>query len=59
MRHFPIYLDLDSQTVVISGAGETAVAKLRLLLKTNARIFVYGTNPIGSSKAGRGRANYP
>ncbi len=45
MRHFPIYLDLDSQTVVISGAGETAVAKLRLLLKTNAKIFVYGTNP--------------
>ena len=45
MRHFPIYLDLDSQTVVISGAGETAVAKLRLLLKTDAKIFVYGTNP--------------
>ncbi|MEO1292133.1 MAG: siroheme synthase CysG [Pseudomonadota bacterium] len=45
MRHFPIYLDLRGRRVVVSGAGETAVAKLRLLLKTEARITVYGTEP--------------
>lgn len=45
MRHFPIFLDLRDQRVVVSGAGETAVAKLRLLLKTEARISVYGVGP--------------
>ncbi len=45
MRHFPVFLDLRGRRVVVSGAGETAVAKLRLLLKTEARIAVYGTGP--------------
>jgi uroporphyrin-III C-methyltransferase/precorrin-2 dehydrogenase/sirohydrochlorin ferrochelatase len=45
MRHFPVFLDLRGRRVVVSGAGETAVAKLRLLLKTEARIAVYGTDP--------------
>lgn len=45
MRHFPIFLDLTDRTVVVSGAGECAVAKLRLLLKTDANITVFGTNP--------------
>jgi uroporphyrin-III C-methyltransferase/precorrin-2 dehydrogenase/sirohydrochlorin ferrochelatase len=44
MRHFPVFLDLRGRRVVVSGAGETAVAKLRLLLKTEARIAVYGTD---------------
>ena len=60
MRHFPIYLDLDSQTVVISGAGETAVAKLRLPIKNQRDKFLsMARTPIGSSKAGRGLVNYP
>ncbi len=42
MRHFPVFVDLKCQRVVISGAGETAAAKLRLLLKTDALIEVYG-----------------
>ncbi|MFP4539198.1 MAG: bifunctional precorrin-2 dehydrogenase/sirohydrochlorin ferrochelatase, partial [Dichotomicrobium sp.] len=42
MRHFPIFVDLRGQRVVVSGAGETAAAKLRLLLKTEAEIEVYG-----------------
>jgi len=42
MRHFPIFVDLKCQRVVVSGAGETAAAKLRLLLKTEALIEVYG-----------------
>lgn len=45
MRHFPVFLDMRDQRVVVSGAGETAVAKLRLLLKTEARIVVFGTDP--------------
>jgi uroporphyrin-III C-methyltransferase / precorrin-2 dehydrogenase / sirohydrochlorin ferrochelatase len=45
MRHFPVFLDLAGRRVVVSGAGETAVAKLRLLLKTEARIAVYGARP--------------
>jgi len=42
MRHFPIFVDLKCQRVVVAGAGETAAAKLRLLLKTEALIEVYG-----------------
>ena len=45
MRYFPIFMDLHGQAIVVSGAGETAVAKLRLLLKTTARITVYGRSP--------------
>ena len=45
MRHYPIFLDLKDRTVAVSGAGETAAAKLRLLLKTSARIRVFGENP--------------
>ncbi len=45
MRHFPIYLDTRGQTIVVSGAQDCAVAKLRLLLKTEARIRVFGADP--------------
>ncbi len=40
MRHFPIFLDLRGRRVAVAGGGEIAVAKLRLLLKTEARINV-------------------
>lgn len=43
MRHFPVFVDLRGKRVVVSGAGETAVAKLRLILKSEAMIEVYGT----------------
>lgn len=42
MRYFPIYLDTQNRRVAVSGASECAAAKLRLLLKTEARISVYG-----------------
>lgn len=45
MRHYPVFLDLRGRRIVVSGAGETAVAKLRLLLKTEARIVVFGATP--------------
>lgn len=44
MRHFPIFLDMRGKKVVFSGAGETAEAKIRLLLKTEAEILVFGRN---------------
>ncbi len=57
MRHFPVFLDLAGRRVVVSGAGETAVAKLRLLLKTEARIVVFDAEAGAQvrSWAGEGR----
>ena len=40
MQHFPIFLDLARAQVVIGGGGEMALAKLRLLLKTKAKITI-------------------
>ena len=45
MRYFPVFVDLEDIKIIVSGAGEMAVAKLRLLLKTSARITVFGANP--------------
>lgn len=45
MQHFPIFLDLESQLVVVSGGGEVALAKLRLLFKTEAIIEVFALRP--------------
>ncbi len=45
MKHFPIYLNLEGQRITLAGGGETAIAKLRLLLKTEARITVFAENP--------------
>ncbi|RMH50928.1 MAG: uroporphyrinogen-III C-methyltransferase [Alphaproteobacteria bacterium] len=45
MQHFPIYLDLSGARVVICGATEAGLAKLRLLLRTSARIEVWGADP--------------
>ena len=45
MRHFPIYLDTSDRIIVVSGAGACAVAKLRLLLKTQATLRVFGEKP--------------
>ncbi len=45
MQHFPIFLRLAGRRAVISGAGQAAVAKLRLLLKSDAEISVFGPDP--------------
>ena len=45
MRYFPIFVDLNDAKIIVSGAGNVAVAKLRLLAKTSARISVYGVKP--------------
>ena len=41
MRFFPVFLRVADHRIIVSGGGEAAVAKLRLLLKTEARIEVY------------------
>ena len=40
MRYFPIFVDLNDRKVVVVGGGEEALRKVRLLLKTRARILV-------------------
>ncbi len=40
MKYFPLFTDLDNADVVIAGGGEQAAQKVRLLLKTPARITV-------------------
>ena len=46
MEHYPVYLSLRDKRVLVVGTGECALAKLRLLMKTPARIEVYGFDPI-------------
>jgi uroporphyrin-III C-methyltransferase / precorrin-2 dehydrogenase / sirohydrochlorin ferrochelatase len=43
MRYFPIFVDLQGRRVVVVGGGEEATRKVRLLLKTEAKIEVIAT----------------
>lgn len=45
MNHFPIFLATAGRRVVVSGGGAAALAKLRLLLKTEAEIRVFAADP--------------
>ncbi|SLN14517.1 Siroheme synthase [Roseovarius albus] len=45
MKHFPIFIALEGRSVVLSGGGEAALAKLRLLLKTEASLHVFSPEP--------------
>ncbi len=45
MQHFPIFLAVAGRRIVVSGGGEAALAKLRLLLKTQAHISVFAADP--------------
>ena len=40
MKHFPIFLAVAGRRIVLAGGGDAALAKLRLLLKTEARLTV-------------------
>ena len=42
MKHFPVFLDLEHQKVLVVGGDETAAQKVRLMLKTVADIVVVG-----------------
>lgn len=43
MDHFPIFVALAGRRVILSGGGDAAIAKLRLLLKATAHITVFST----------------
>lgn len=45
MDHFPIFLATNGRRIVLSGGGDAALAKLRLLLKTTAKITVFAPDP--------------
>lgn len=45
MDHFPIFLATEGRRIVLSGGGDAALAKLRLLLKTKARLTVFAVAP--------------
>ncbi len=45
MQHFPIFLDTAGRRIVLAGGGDAALAKLRLLLKTKARLMVFAPTP--------------
>ena len=45
MQHFPIFLAVAGRQIVVSGGGETALAKLRLLMKTEAHLIVFAATP--------------
>ena len=51
VQRFPIFLRLSGERVVVSGAGRAAAARLRLLLKTEAQIFVFGADPIAEIRS--------
>src|ERR1700750_2479510 len=44
MRYLPVFLDLQTGPVVLTGSGELALAKLRVLLAAGARIRWYATS---------------
>lgn len=45
MNHFPIFLDMQGRRIILAGGAEAALAKLRLLLKTPARLTVFAAAP--------------
>ncbi|EBA11624.1 siroheme synthase CysG [Roseobacter sp. CCS2] len=40
MKHFPIFLAVAGRRIILSGGGDAAMAKLRLLMKTEAHLTV-------------------
>ncbi|OWJ75950.1 MULTISPECIES: siroheme synthase CysG [Haematobacter] len=46
MKHFPLFLDTTGRRILLSGGGDAAVAKLRLLLKTEAQVEVFSNDPV-------------
>ena len=45
MDHFPIFLATSEQKILLSGGGEAALAKLRLLMKTKAALHIFAPAP--------------
>ncbi|MDO5756804.1 MAG: NAD(P)-dependent oxidoreductase [Rhodobacterales bacterium] len=51
MKHFPIFIALEGRRIVLSGGGDAALAKLRLLLKTDAHLTVFAPAPAAQIEA--------
>lgn len=51
MKHFPVFLAVEGRRIVVSGGGGAALAKLRLLLKTEARLTVLAADPVPEIEA--------
>ena len=51
MRYFPIFLDLEGQTVLVVGGGEAALQKLRLLGRTSADLHLVAAEPCEAVEA--------
>ena len=45
METFPVFLKVSARRIVVAGGGAVALAKLRLLMKTTARIEVFADAP--------------
>ena len=45
MKYFPVFLNVAQKPIALVGGGAAAVAKLRLLLKTEAEVTVYDPAP--------------
>ena len=45
MQHFPVFLSVAGRRIVLAGGGAAALAKLRLLLKTQAHVSVFAEAP--------------
>ena len=59
MKHFPVFLAVEGRRIVVSGGGDSALSKLRLLLKTEARLTVIAEDvaPEIDTLAREGRLN--
>ncbi|MCV6586826.1 MAG: siroheme synthase CysG [Marinibacterium sp.] len=51
MQHFPIFMAVAGRRIVVSGGGDAALAKLRLLFKTEARLTVFAADPAPEIRA--------
>ena len=51
MQHFPIFIAVQNRKIVLSGGGEAAIAKLRLLMKTEAKIVTFAAEACDEIKA--------
>ena len=51
MKYFPVFLNVAQRPIALVGGGAAAVAKLRLLLKTEADITVYDPAPAAQIRA--------
>ncbi len=45
MDHFPVFMAVAGRRIVLSGGGDAALAKLRLIMKTTAHITVLADDP--------------